>query len=99
MNEAFTLFKPLFDFVYEGTWFTVNRLPHDGKRKTDTYEVLTKNCEVIAHIKWYGPWRKYALFPEPEIVMEAQCMREIATFLTEISHKQLTRGKSSASRQ
>lgn len=77
--------KPLFDVVYEGTWFTVNRLPREGKRKTDNYEVLTRQCDVIGHIAWYGPWRKYSYFPEPETVMEAQCMQEIAVFLRTIT--------------
>lgn len=87
MHEATILFA----CVYEGTWCTVNRLPHDGKRKTEMYEVRTKECEVIAQIKWYGPWRTYALFPKPEIVMEAQCMREIAEFLVTITREQRAR--------
>lgn len=83
--------KPLFDFVYQGKWLTVNKLPRHPKKKTDVYEVLTKECEVIAHIAWYGPWRKYGYFPRPEIVMEAQCMTEIAQFLMRLKRDQPTR--------
>ena len=83
--------SPLFDVVYEGTWFRVNRLPRQAKRKTDTYEVLTNDSLVIGHIAWYGPWRKYAYFPEPETVMETQCMQEIAFFLRQRMREHATR--------
>ena len=65
--------------------------PAADQRKTDTYEVLTNDSLVIGHIAWYGPWRKYAYFPEPETVMETQCMQEIAFFLKQRMREHATR--------
>jgi hypothetical protein len=72
---------PLFDIVHTGTWFSINKLPRSPKKKTDVFEVLTQECDVIGHIKWYSPWRCYGLFPKPEIVLEYRCMHELASFL------------------
>lgn len=34
----------------------------------------------IGQVRWYGPWRKYTFWPEPNCVFEEQCLRDIAAF-------------------
>ena len=34
----------------------------------------------IGEIKWFGRWRKYALFPDRDTVFEQDCLRDIAQF-------------------
>jgi hypothetical protein len=76
---------PLLEIVYEGRWVSCIRLHRPPDRKTDLYEVVTRDdCQVIAEIRWYGPWRKYALFPRAGTVFEETCLNEIAKWLTQL---------------
>ena len=62
-------------------------------RKTDIYEIWTggKDFEEggakyadLGEIKWYGPWRKYAFFPNEGTLYDGKCLNEITTFLEKI---------------
>jgi hypothetical protein len=68
--------------VVKGTYiqFTVTQIRN---RKTTTWAVSnSSNGSFLGHVAWYGPWRKYAYFPD-EVVLEETCMREIADFAVE----------------
>jgi hypothetical protein len=42
---------------------------------------MTKQTrQQIGTISWYGTWRKYCLWPEPDTVFEQVCLRDIAAF-------------------
>lgn len=75
--------KPLLDIVYEGRFISVNRPARLPGQATDRFEVVTKDtCAVIAEIRWYTPWRTYALYPRAETVFEATCLTDLARCLT-----------------
>jgi hypothetical protein len=35
---------------------------------------------TLGRVKWHGQWRRYAFFPEPGTLFEADCLRAIAAF-------------------
>lgn len=58
------------------------RLVHDTG-KTRIYEVLAQRTgDRLARIKWFGRWRQYAMFPEPETIWNSGCLAEITIFMT-----------------
>jgi hypothetical protein len=52
------------------------------KPKTKVWAVWTKSQPfvVLGFVKWFARWYKYAFFPEPEMLFEQTCLREIADF-------------------
>jgi hypothetical protein len=74
------------DPVFIGKWIICTRLPQAPQKKTATYLVLAKGREAtLGEIRWYGPWRKYALFPAPQRVFESTCLRELAFVCMELT--------------
>lgn len=52
------------------------------KPKTNIWNVVSKDGDIIlGTIEWFGRWRGYAFFPEPEMVFERTCLRDIADFI------------------
>ncbi len=51
-------------------------------KKTRIWIVIYSAHEyrALGEIKWFGRWRKYCFFPNPNTVYEEICMREIAYF-------------------
>ncbi len=47
------------------------------------YVETLEDEDFLGVVKWFGPWRKYAFFPEPQCVFEEVCMREISQFIEE----------------
>jgi len=52
--------------------------------KTLVWHVNTADSKKIGihlgHIGWFYRWRKYAFFPEVDMVFEQDCLRDIAEF-------------------
>lgn len=42
---------------------------------------------IIATIRWYGAWRKYALFPEEGTVWDNNCMTTVIAFIQKEMNK------------
>lgn len=57
---------------------TFKRVPFEGV--TVMYQVLSGKTEV-GRISWWGPWRRYVLHTQDEIVFDAACLREVVDFL------------------
>jgi len=52
----------------------------DGQ-KTCHWEVVSKDGGgELGAVKWFGRWRCYAFFPNPDTVFERKCLRDIADF-------------------
>lgn len=61
----------------------IEQLPQTGK----TQIFRCYNFEFgtfLGWVKWYGAFRKYSFFPEPNIVFETQCLKDIASFLDKL---------------
>lgn len=48
-------------------------------RKTEVWIVrATRDQAKLGEIRWFGRWRQYAFWPEPETIFNIDCLREIA---------------------
>ena len=64
--------------------------------KTNIYEVRSKHHGTcLATVKWYGPWRQYAMFPEPETIWNIGCLAEISAFVEGLMRDR-SRGRTTA---
>lgn len=67
--------------VVELSFVTLRGAPSDTG-KTWVWSVENKrNQGLVGIIRWFGKWRKYALYPEPETVFEEVCLRELSDFI------------------
>ena len=72
----------------EGKWINFLFIEKSDSGKTDIFKVVNKETNVsLGGIMWYGPWRKYAFFPNPDMVFESQCLMDITNFLNELMKK------------
>ena len=61
-------------------WITYY-LTKQGKR-TNVWHVMTKyDILCLGEIRWLSRWRTYAFFPSPDIVLEDDCLFDIANFI------------------
>jgi len=68
------------DTVTLGRWLQVYCLRSTGK--TYVWDILSRHDEVLGQVKWYGPWRCYALLGVlPSTVFNAECLADIAKFV------------------
>lgn len=64
----------------EFKWINISETFDTGKTKV--FYVAAKNSTgFLGQIKWYGPWRKYAFFPEPNTIFETDCLTDITNFI------------------
>ena len=55
---------------------------HSDSGKTKVFSVDSRrHGQRLAVIKWWGAWRQYVMFPEPETVWNVDCLQEIRTFI------------------
>ena len=67
--------------VVQSKWLRFEEAPNTG-RKTGTWHVLAKqNGAQLGEIRWYGPWRQYAFFPQAETVLAGSCFTDLAVFI------------------
>ena len=76
------------NIAHEGTWILLLKRPLPPQRKTPIYDVVLKNykpdgpaSQYLAEIRWYPPWRLYALFPKAGTVFEATCLLDLTVML------------------
>lgn len=63
-------------------WIDFVKLKRPSWRKTDIYQVVTKDGEsLLGQISWWAPWRKYTFQPNANCVFETQCLMDIMVFL------------------
>lgn len=68
----------------EGKWIRFVEFGNTGKTKL--FNVQNKEekdgiTQCIGIIKWYGPFRQYSFFPNPNTVYERQCLLDITKFI------------------
>lgn len=63
-------------------WITFNEI--EGTGKTKRWAVTANEGDhTLGVVKWYGPWRGYAFFPQAGTLYERTCLRDIADFIEE----------------
>ncbi len=51
-------------------------------RKTLVVAVRSaEELDVLGRIKWYGAWRQYAFFPEPETIWNPGCLETVNAYI------------------
>ena len=67
--------------THENKWIRFEEL-HRPERKTHVVACINRTSGLaIAHLAWYGPWRQYCLFPEPQTVFNKGCLESITAAL------------------
>jgi hypothetical protein len=56
-------------------------------RKTQIWNVLTKDGFVLGQVKWFSRWRKYCFFANGETVFEQTCLGDLAEFIVLMTHQ------------
>lgn len=76
----------------EKTWIKFVLVETSPSGKTQRWEVRTiEGGALLGVVRWYTPWRKYALFTGPA-VFEEDCLRVIARFIAaETRHRREAR--------
>lgn len=69
-------------------YLRVEKLDLSGlKIKTDTWVVRANDGNSLGEVKWYGPWRQYALLPILGTVFNRDCLTALAGFLYEANEQ------------
>ena len=71
----------------EGKWIYFGKLDMP-ERKTEVWQVISKHGGFLGGVKWFGRWRTYSFYPEPETIYEDDCLMEIANFIKDLMEKQ-----------
>jgi hypothetical protein len=51
-------------------------------RKTPIVDVFyTVDNSTYGRIEWYGPWRQYVFFPEPNTIWTVECAETIIEYI------------------
>ena len=54
----------------------------EKKPKTQVIKVMSKlHGNRLGVIKWFGRWRQYGFFPEPETVFNIECLNDIQSYI------------------
>ena len=83
---------------YISKWISFELDGDSDSGKTSIWSVYSNSTKAgeadevfLGTIKWFGRWRKYAFFPEPELVFEEECMRDIATVIEQATREHRAR--------
>lgn len=65
----------------ETKWLRFAEQPKPIGRKTSRWLVFAKESGVLlGRIQWYGAWRQYVFFPQPDCLFNRTCLLDLATF-------------------
>ncbi|HRG29356.1 MAG TPA: hypothetical protein PLJ00_15770 [Chitinophagales bacterium] len=59
-----------------------------ANKKTKLITVTNKSGQVLGAIHWERGWRKYVFNCNADIIFDAGCLNDIATFLTDLMTEQ-----------
>jgi len=52
-----------------------------ASEKTGLWAVLSKHGDELGVVRWFGRWRQYCFYPEPDCAFSAGCLADIQDFL------------------
>lgn len=61
-------------------WISFGYRRKSKSGKTFIWGVVAEGGEKLGEVRWYAPWRRYALYPQPGTVWEKTCLRDVANF-------------------
>lgn len=82
-KETDTAKEKAMGLVKKFRWIHFIEIGDTGKTKVyNCYN--TEQQSFLGHVKWYSGFRKYSFFPQPNIVFESQCLKDISLFLDQL---------------
>lgn len=74
--------------IHETKHLKIEEFQPAKHRKTKCFNVTNKyDGTLLGAIAWFSKWRKYAFFPEPGMVFEEDCLRDLATFIVKTTQE------------
>lgn len=68
--------------ISEAKWLNFIRTGQSESGKTSIYQVRAKEQGVLlGEIRWYGAFRCYCFYPQPNTIFETQCLDDITNFI------------------
>lgn len=55
------------------------------KSKTSVWQITGNDGNVLGHVKWYAPWRRYCFFPASNSLFDRSCLNDIYQFILELT--------------
>jgi len=66
-------------------YMVFRQVPTYGKTKTEYWDILNnRSGGLLGTIHWYGAWRQYCFFPQPDCVFNATCLTHILGFIARL---------------
>ena len=59
-------------------------LPNPGRKTKIVVVNSARSGKRLASIHWYGAWRQYTLWPEPDTIWNDGCLRDILEYMAEM---------------
>ena len=57
----------------------------EQKPKTSVWHCRARSNDcLLGTVKWYGPWRQYSFFPQPDTVFNIACHDDINNFIRQL---------------
>ncbi len=63
---------------------TFNKKERRKNAKTDIYDIINKQNEIIGWILWRPGWRQYIFSPEQETNWSWDCLKEVSDFIKQL---------------
>lgn len=56
--------------------------------KTEIWQIFNlKSGILLGTIKWYGRWRQYVFYPEPDTLFNNRCLADIMNQLSDLNYR------------
>lgn len=69
-------------------WIKFIAYPPERNNKLFSFRVAIKKTDItLGWIKWYGPFRQFSFFPEPDRVFDKTCLQDITDFIKNLEEK------------
>ena len=88
VGKEYSFVNNLIGKSHKTRWLEIKYKEPSKTGKTHIFDVLTSDGGTnLGKIKWFGPWRKYAFFPEQNTLFETDCLSDISKFLDDLKNK------------
>ena len=60
------------------------QLPVHPHRKTSMWGCVGISGDSLGTVKWFGRWRQYCFYPEPETIFNRGCLADVDHFIMQL---------------
>lgn len=74
------------DWIMEFKYFVIDKQAPKPGCKTSRYPLRSRNGDyILGVIKWYGAWRQFCFFPQPETLWSVGCLHDVQQAMASIT--------------